>query len=72
MNDMIDLFTRGEVRHARTILAAGGLVNKKLHDDVLTEDVMQRINEQTGQENNRRYMAYRLEYVAGTHPEVGQ
>lgn len=64
---MIDLFTDAEVKHAQAIMRNGGIVHQKLHDDVVTDEVMQRIGEQTGQENNRRYMAYRLEYIAATH-----
>lgn len=64
---MIDLFTKDEVRRAQAIMRNGGLVHQKLYDDVVTDEVMQRIGEQTGQENNRRYMAYRLEYIAATH-----
>ena len=63
---MIDLFTESEVRRAQAALKDGGVVNQKLYN-VVTEKVMQRIDEQTGQQNDRRYMAYRLEYIATKH-----
>ncbi|MBS1982840.1 MAG: hypothetical protein JST16_01605 [Bdellovibrionales bacterium] len=63
---MIDLFTESEVRRAQAVLKDGGVVNQKLYN-VVTEKVMQRIDEQTGQQNDRRYMTYRLEYIAATH-----
>lgn len=64
---MIDLFTDAEVKHAQAIMRNGGIVHQKLYDDVVTDEVMQRINEQTGEENNRQYMAYQLEYITTTH-----
>lgn len=65
--DRIDLFTRDEVQRAKTILSSSMDTvqkNKRLRDEIITDEVMQRIDCETGQKNDRRYMAYRLEYVA--------
>lgn len=65
--DRIDLFTRDEVQRAKTILSSSMDTvqkNKRLRDEIITDEVMQRIDRETGQKNDRRYMAYRLEYVA--------
>lgn len=62
---MIDLFTEDEVQRAKTILKASSTPHARILDEIVTDEVMQRINRDTGQENDRRYMAYRLEYVAG-------
>ena len=63
---MIDLFTDGEIRRARAILrkAGAGSAHVQLMEYVVTAEVMERINRQTGQENDRSYLAYRLEFVA--------
>lgn len=64
----IDLFTRDEVQRAKTIMRDGPTPHARILDEIVTDEVMQRINRDTGQENDRRYMAYRLEYVAGGEP----
>lgn len=56
-----DLFTEKEVEAARKILDH----TDRVHDEIVTPEVMERINRETGQENDRRYMTYRLIYVAG-------
>ena len=67
MNDRIDVFTPEEVKQAKKIIAhsQNGVVHQQLYDEVVTDDVMKRIDSETGQENVRSYMAYRLEYIAG-------
>ena len=64
---MIDLFTEDEVQRAKTILATSrdsAQASQRIRDEIVTDEVIERINRETGQENYRRYMAYRLEYVA--------
>lgn len=63
----IDLFTEEEVRRAKKIIAEAkeATPHNRLRDEVVTEEVMQRIDQETGQQNDRNYMAYRLEYIAG-------
>ena len=64
---MIDLFTAAEVQRAKDIIATsmdGAQVSSRIRDEIITDEVMKRIDGETGQENDRRYMAYRLEYVA--------
>lgn len=66
-NNRIDLFTRDEVQRAKTILSSSMdsvQKNKRLRDEIVTDEVMERIDRETGQKNDRSYMAYRLEYVA--------
>ena len=66
-NNRIDLFTRDEVQRAKDIIATsmdGAQVSSRIRDEIITDEVMKRIDGETGQENDRRYMAYRLEYVA--------
>ena len=68
MNDRIDVFTPEEVERAAEIVREedlGRLVSR-LKNEIVTEEVMARIDRETGQENDRRYMAYRLEWVART------
>lgn len=61
---MIDLFTEDEVQRAKTIMRDNTTPHSRIYDEIITDEVMKRINRDTGQENGRRYMAYRLEYVA--------
>ena len=64
---MIDLYTEGEVKRAKDIIATSrdsAQVSQRIRDEIITDEVMKRIDGETGQENDRRYMAYRLEYVA--------
>lgn len=65
---MIDVFTAKEVAEAKKILSK---VASELQRDnaakLLTNEVMKRINESTGQKNLREYMAYRLLYIATIH-----
>ena len=42
----------------------GAQASSRIRDEIITDEVMKRIDGETGQENDRRYMAYRLEYVA--------
>lgn len=55
---MIDLFTNDEVRRAV------GQSHDYILDNIITPEVMDRIRAATMQDNDRRYMAYRLEYFA--------
>ncbi len=57
----IDLFTAEEIK------AAKGRDADYIVEHVVTEEVMRRIDRVTGQENLRRYMAYRLQYLAEKH-----
>lgn len=63
--DRIDLFTADEVRRAKKIMQRSLIAMPTIRDQIVTEEVMERINRETGQQNNRDYMAYRLEYIAG-------
>lgn len=64
---MIDLFTEDEVQRAKTTLKSSSVTShSRILDEIITDEVAQRINRDTGQENDRRYMAYRLEYVASS------
>lgn len=60
----IDLFTEDEVRRARKLLQESAIPHQAILDTIVTDEVMARIDLSTGQRNDRRYMAYRLEYVA--------
>lgn len=62
-----DLFTADEIQRAKDIIATSRdtpQISQRIHDEIITDEVMARINKGTGQENDRKYMAYRLEYVA--------
>lgn len=56
----IDLFTVLEVRRAKGASIAAAL-------EIITPAVMSRIDAETGQQNNTRYMAYRLMYIASRY-----
>lgn len=65
---MIDLFTEDEVSRARSVIATSMDLrqrHQRLFDEIVTPEVMARIDAATGQANNRDYMAYRVEYLAG-------
>lgn len=69
MNDLhrVDLFTSDELKRAKDIIATSrdsAQASQRIRDEIITDEVMKRIDGETGQENDRRYMAYRLEYVA--------
>ncbi len=67
MSDRIDLFTAAEVQRAKDIIATsmdGVQASSRIREEIITDEVMKRIDGETGQENDRRYMAYRLKYVA--------
>ena len=67
MSDRLDLFTAAEVQRAKDIIANSrdsAQASQRIRDEIVTEEVMERINRESGQENDRRYMAYRLEYIA--------
>ena len=67
MSERIDLFTAAEVQRAKDIITTSrdrAHVSQRIRDEAVTDETMERINRETGQENDRRYMAYRLEYVA--------
>lgn len=62
-----DLFTAEEIQRAKDIIKTSRdapHISQRIHDEIITDEVMARINKGTGQENDRKYMAYRLEYVA--------
>ena len=54
----LNAFTNDEVRRAI------GQSHDYILDNIITPEVMDRIRAATMQDNDRRYMAYRLEYVA--------
>lgn len=62
----IDLFTSEEVRKARDIQATAACweINHTILNTVITDEVMARIDAETHQKNDRRYMAYRLQHIA--------
>lgn len=60
----IDLFTEDEVRKARKLLAESSTPHQAILDQIVTAEVMARIDLATNQRNDRSYMAYRVEYVA--------
>lgn len=64
----IDVFTPDEIDRAKKIIAQTDTPHARLKDEIVTEDVMKRIDQETGQENVRSYMAYRLEYLALENP----
>lgn len=64
---MIDLFTEDEVSRAKSLLRNQSNPHYRILEEIVTAEVMQRIDDETGQKNDRDYMAYRLEYVAGQH-----
>lgn len=61
-----DVFTEAELSEAIDIVERNALPTDKLMERVVTDEVMARINESTGQENDRRYMAYALENAVKT------
>ena len=62
----IDWFELDEVRRAI------GQAHDYIFDNIITEEVMVRINKESGQTNNRRYMAYRLEHIANQESHYGR
>lgn len=62
--DRIDLFTADEVKRAKKIMQGSLIAMPTIRDQIVTEEVMERINRETGQQNHRDYMAYRLEHIA--------
>ncbi len=68
-HNRIDVYTHDEVNHAKRILneLKGAPANDRLQAEVVTEEVMTRINQETGQENVRAYIAYRLQFIAEQH-----
>lgn len=64
---MIDLFTEDEVRRAKDVVKTSMdsvQAHRRIYEAIVTDEVMARIDTHTGQANDRRYMAYRLEYLA--------
>ncbi len=61
----VDLFTAAEVKAARRIIAAEPFATDRVRQEVVTPEVMARINRETGQSNDRLYMTYRLIHIAG-------
>jgi len=65
---MIDnCFTESEVQRARDIIKTSrdsAQASQRIRDEIVTDEVMGRIDKSTGQKNDRAYMAYRLEYLA--------
>lgn len=62
---MIDLFTEDEVARAKRLVARNPLnAHPYIREEIVTDEVMKRIDETTGQANDRNYMAYRLEHLA--------
>jgi hypothetical protein len=62
-----DLFTRNEVQRAKVIIASSRdalQVHHRLRREVLTEEVLQRIDRATKTLNQTTYIAYRLEFIA--------
>lgn len=62
-----DVFTLDEVQRAKRIILAsmdGRQRHSRILDEIVTEEALDRINRETGQQNDRSYMAYRLEAVA--------
>ena len=58
-----DLFTEDDIRRAVACLRTDD--RGFIRTGIVTEEKMRVINAATGQENDRDYMAYLLEYVAG-------
>lgn len=63
----IDLFTETEIRAAKKIMQNTATPHEAIVEKVVTEEVMARIDAETGQPNDRSYVAYRLEYIASQH-----
>lgn len=66
----MDLFTESEVKRARKIINKAALPHKRIRNEILTDEVMARIDKQTGQTNDRRYMAYRLEALVNAEDSL--
>ncbi len=63
----VDVFTTEEVKRAKEIVRTcvhPDQAHKRILNEIVTPEVVERINRETGQPNLARYMAYRLEYVA--------
>lgn len=63
---MIDLFTADEVQRARNLRRVcldSVQLHRRIYDDIVTDETMARIDRETGQTNDRKYMAYRLEAI---------
>lgn len=54
-----DLFTESEIRKAK------GLSHQEILEQIVTPEKMEHLERVTGQENNRRYMAYMVEHLSG-------
>ncbi len=62
--DRIDLFTADEVKRAKKIMQRSLIAMPAIRDQIVTEKMMERIDRETGQQNHREYIAYRLEHIA--------
>lgn len=56
----VDIFTQDEVRRAQSMSV------DEIEEKIISK-IIPRIDQVTGQENNARYMAYRLHYIASTY-----
>ena len=61
-----DVFTEAELSEAIDLVERNAIPIDQLMERVVTDEVMARINASTGQENDRRYMAYALENAVKT------
>lgn len=64
----VDLFTVEELKRAQDLRATSRdnpQFIQRVQDEILTDEAMARIDKATGQANDRKYMAYRIEYVIG-------
>lgn len=64
------MFTEDEVKRARKIINKAALPHKRIRNEILTDEVMKRIDNATGQTNDRRYMAYRLEALVNAEDSL--
>lgn len=65
-----ELFTINELKRAAELLTAcqrdGRRFNSVVINELLTAEVLARINRKTGQENDPRYLGYMLEFAVGS------
>lgn len=60
-----DLFTNDELQRAAKLYdrSVVGRFNENCVREIVTPEVVERINKQLGQENDARYLAYVIEYA---------
>lgn len=66
---IVEIFTQDEIKRAAEIIADMPITpHRRIVDEIVTPAVMERIDRETGQENNTAYVAYLLEFAATKLP----